>query len=132
MAGQGRWTTWTPTITQSGSVTFTLGFARYTIVGSFVSLEAIMNITGTGTTSNPISIGGMPASLRPINTAGTLHVVGVMNVVDTSAGLHFIGALMYAGSNSFQAIRDNTGVFVGSTFGLASGDSIGISAHYEI
>lgn len=131
MAGPGLWQSWTPTITQLGNVTYTLTFARYTIVGNLVSLEAVMAITGTGTIANAIVIGGMPVGARPVSVAGNLHVIGTMNVVDTSAGLHFIGALMHAAANSMQAIRDNTGVFIGQSFALASGDAIGICATFE-
>lgn len=127
----GRWVDWTPAVTQLGAVTITINFARYKVENDLVTLESVLNVTGTGTIANAIQIGGLPTAIRPINAVSNLHTIGTMNVIDTTAGLHFIGALVYAGIDSMQGIRDNTGAFIGQAFALANGDFIGFNAFYE-
>lgn len=125
------WQSWTPTVMQLGAVTVTVTFARYLVMGQMVMLEAVLNVTGAGTVGNAIVIGGLPAAIRPVNAISNVHVLGTMNIADASAGLHFIGALVHAGVDSMQGIRDNTGVFIGAGFALANGDTIGFNATYE-
>lgn len=127
----GRWMDWTPTVTQLGAVAVTVAFARYKAKDDLVTLEAVLAVTGTGTIANAIVISGLPLAIRPINAASNLHTIGTMNIVDTTAGLHFVGALVYVAADEMRGIRDNTGVFIGQAFALANGDFIGFNAFYE-
>lgn len=54
LALTGAWTTWTPTVTQSGTVTYTGTYAKYIRVGGFLVCRALLDVTGTGTASNDI------------------------------------------------------------------------------
>lgn len=58
----GAWDSWTPTVTQSGSVSVTVTTATYFKAGRLVTCRMQVNCTGvsSGTSSNAIVIGGIP------------------------------------------------------------------------
>lgn len=57
MASPVRWdSTWTPTVTQSSSVSYHLVYARYGLFGPACAADCKLVITGTGTASNIIRI----------------------------------------------------------------------------
>lgn len=53
---QGAWTTFNTTLTQSGSVTFTQTRSAYTLIGKTCIYSYYLNVTGSGTTNNNITI----------------------------------------------------------------------------
>ena len=50
------WETWTPTVTQSGSVTCTVTYAKYAQIQKLVVASAYLTVTGTGTANNPVLV----------------------------------------------------------------------------
>ena len=52
----GAWTSWTPTVTQSGSVTVTNTRSRYARWGRKIEVTISLSVTGSGTSSNQITV----------------------------------------------------------------------------
>ena len=52
----GAWTTWTPTLTQSGTVTATVTSAVYGRWGRLIVGQFRLSVTGTGTGSNAVTV----------------------------------------------------------------------------
>lgn len=127
----GRWVDWTPTITQSGNVTFTKTFARCILKdsGQTVLLRARLTVTGTGTATNAIIIGGLPYAAA--NTSG---IIGVMAIFDIGgAGIYYVGALYISGTILVGRAHGLANPFgVTPSFGLASGDIVDIVGTYEV
>jgi hypothetical protein len=127
-------TNWTPTITQSGNVTKTINRAKYTINGNIAVVNIYLTVTGSGTTNNVIVIGGQPTNIQPSGyVAG--EVIGIARILDSSAGTHFVGAIIYVGATDWRimghALGGNYfGVF--PNFGLANNDVINLAACYPL
>lgn len=127
----GAWQSWTPSVTQSGSVTVTVTRARYTRLGRLITFMADLAVTGSGTSANSIVI------TAPVAAAyASFQVVGVGNLFDTSAGSDYAGVVRFFNSTTNLTIFNssaptgNLGT-TGFTAGLANGDSIRISGTYE-
>jgi hypothetical protein len=136
--GHGPLTAWSPTITQSGSVAFSNVHGSYSRVGRRVTANCRLDVTGTGTASNLVTV-SLPVTAV---TAGDV-VIGSGYLFDTSAGTviptvvaavsggttcYMLGA---HGTGSFAAMALGSGASSGFTAALASGDIISMSVHYE-
>jgi hypothetical protein len=128
----GAWTTWTPTLTQSGSVTVTVTRATYARSGRKIEFHAQLSVTGSGTGSNAILMS------LPVTAASSNHPInGTGAVTDTSASQNSSG-IAYLNSTTTVGIQP-AGVglgygllgFVGFTAALTSGDLIHINGTYE-
>lgn len=125
------WTTWTPTITQSGSVTCTVTYSKYLKLGKVVITQGVLTVTGSGTTANAIIIGGIPAGIQP---AMSDIIVGTGMVVDTGSANH-ISAVQLISSSTFRFISAAQNVPVGTltaAFALANTDVIRWETMWEI
>lgn len=120
------WADWTPTITQSGSVTYTSTFSRYSVIQDTVIVRARLAVTSAGTTNNTITIGSIPVA-----AADNSGIAGEMVILDNGTA-YYIGALFISGT-TFLGRADGLGAAFGVTpnFALASGDIIDIVAVYE-
>jgi hypothetical protein len=130
----GALTSWTPTVTQSGSVTVTINHATYQRVGRMITAKAILTVTGSGTASNAVIIGGLPAS----GTTG--QPCGLLRITDTSAVSSYVGMAflasgttvegygMIGGTASYNQMGTASGQF---SAGLASTDVIHVMLSYE-
>lgn len=125
----GAWTTYTPTLTQSATVTKTVTFAHYGRAGRLIYGNVLLTVTGTGTASNAVQIGLPVAAVAGGNTP-----IGVLAIFDTSASTWYHGASCI--STSTTALGNPNG-FTGSlgvvsfTAALAVGDLVGIQFLYE-
>lgn len=127
----GIWTNWTPTVTQSGSVTVTVTYARYFTDGKLVHLIASLAVTGTGTANNAIVIAGIPSAIAPANTG--FAVCGTIDIQDSGTA-QYIGVLIAVGANDLRGTAHNAGgtyIGAGPNFALANGDIISFQATYE-
>lgn len=130
----GIWTDWTPTVTQSGSVTVTVTFAKYFTDGKLVVLRANLAVTGTGTANNDIVIGGIPASVQP--SFHSTSVIGT-GLVTNAGTAYYQGALVAISATDFRIYIHNFTPLAGSAIGsnpnfaLANGDAISFQATYE-
>lgn len=119
--------TWTPTVTQSGAVTLTATYAKYSCIGSLVYLNAYIAITSAGTTNNIIYVGGLP--ITPVRDG----VYGSFIVIDTGTG-RYVGSASANTSNQVYFTVHNVGSSVGvaPNFALANGDIIQFTVIYPI
>lgn len=130
----GALTSWTPTVTQSGSVTVTVNYATYQRIGRLIHAQFKCTVTGSGTGANAIIIGGLPATAQATASA---FPIGVGNVFDTSAGNHFPGIMFLASTTTldFRSTQSNlTDPRLGITqmsAGLAVGDIVSGDFKYE-
>lgn len=129
--GVGAWTSYTPTLTQSGAVTKTVTVARYIRIGNTIIGTVRLDVTGTGTAANAVIIGA------PVTAQGSSNqVVGVMMLNDVSAGLFHTGTARLRSTTTFDAFPHSTdsGNVLGTavfTAALAAGDVIYVTFMYE-
>jgi hypothetical protein len=130
--GYGAWSTYTPSLTQSVTVTKTVEYARYTQVGKLISVQVSVSATSTGTAGQPIVI-GLPADPSGFRAIGSCYVF------DSSAGTFFAGILIRQGTSLASIVIGNGagvtniagGTGGGFTAALASGDIVTFMATYE-
>jgi hypothetical protein len=129
---RGAWRDWTPTITQGGSVTVAITFARYAVAGDIVHVEARLAITSAGTAGQAIQISGIPTAIQPANAGSNQHAVGTGVITDAGTAI-YVGALFVGGANNLRMLAHNTvgAIGVDPNFGLASGDSLGFNGTWE-
>jgi hypothetical protein len=127
----GAWTSWTPAIVQSGSVTCTVTRAKYARYGRTIHFMYQLAVTGSGTGSNAITVS------LPVTAAASGFVIGGGSLFDTSSS-NIYQFLLYGSSTAvcqlWTSSTDGTGVALGQsvfTAALASGDSINASGTYE-
>jgi hypothetical protein len=125
-------TSWTPTITQSVSVTFTNNYARYIRIGRLIQGWFQLSVTGAGTAANAIIVGGLPAT-----SIASSITVGTAEIADVSASLRYSGICTYMESTTtlsfrgFSIAADNRMGVAGMTAGLAAGDTVSGCFCYE-
>ena len=132
MGEGGAWTSWTTTVTQSDSVTVTVNTATYGRWGRMIICRMQVTVTGSGTGSNAIVVGGLPAT-----AAVSVGAFGQGYLFDTSVPNTFPFIVTLASSTSINlsstsANASSLSLGVTSfTAGLASGDIINCSFTYE-
>lgn len=133
-AGEGgAWTSWTPTITQSGSVAFTNTGSRYARYGRTIHASFYMTVTGSGTGANNIVIS------LPVTAAAGFCAFGVGVLFDTSATTSSTFVVVNTSTTQFSLAATALSVassapYLGSwgfTAGLAAGDIIRGGLTYE-
>lgn len=121
------WSTYTPTLSQGGTVTATTNWAMYITQGKMTTLLFKMTVTGTGTGGSSVTI-SLPSSLEDTAYSGTQS--GSMKLYDSSAALKYQGFPETNGTGVmiFQSTSTNVATLgaTGSTFtaGLAVNDFI--------
>jgi hypothetical protein len=128
------WTSYTPTLTQSGAVTKTVTYAKYEKVGRMVTCDVRLDVTGTGTGNNAISI------TLPFTASANGLWVGQGVVYDASVTTIYPG-LVALTSTTVAALTDAAAIttvnlFLGQTgtsmtAALASGDALAMGFTYE-
>jgi hypothetical protein len=125
----GQWTSYTPTLTQSGAVTKTVTHARYCRSGRSITAQVLLDVTGAGTAANPVIVG------LPVAAAAVALVGGSGYVTDTSAGARHGGILLLDSTTTAQFIPSagSSGVLGTAVFtaALAAGDIVAFTATYE-
>lgn len=125
----GAWTTWTPTITQVGSVTHSVVYGRYTKIGRTVYANFTTNVTGSGSAGTGVSI-----SLPVTSAAGSPLRLGSGHIYDTSTATRYTGMCELDSTTAFRIVGDwSSGNQWGGipSVGLASGDQVSASITYE-
>ena len=132
MGEGGAWTSWTPAVTQSGSVTVTNTRSRYARWGRRIEFVCDLAVTGSGTGNNIITV------TLPVTSASQHTVFGGGYLFDTSSGIYY-PLLTVGGSTTVAHLLDGAvratpqlGL-TGSSFNaaLASGDIIRLGGTYE-
>jgi hypothetical protein len=126
MGEGGAWTSWTPTVTQSGSVTVTNTRSRYARYGRTIHFSLQLSVTGSGTGSNAVLIS------FPV-TAASAITGGVGYLTDASAPASYMGILYANSTTNFGILGTGSGYLGSTTFtaALASGDIIFAHGTYE-
>lgn len=130
--GVDAWTAYTPTLTQSATVTKTVTYAKYQRVGRLIVAQVLLAVTGTGTGANAVAV-GLPV------TAATSSVdleCGSGHIVDASAAAVYKGFACLATTTTIQlrpSSTTTTGFLGADTFtaALASGDLVTYNVMYE-
>lgn len=130
MGEGGAWTSFSPTLTQSGSVTVTVTRASYARYGRTIHFNAVLAVTGSGTSSNEVLMS------LPVTAASSAFIVGGGGyIVDASASLNYPGLAYLKTTTTIGLVPSTVGIgllgFNGFTAALASGDTVNISATYE-
>lgn len=132
----GAWQTYTPTLTQSATVTKTVTYARYNRIGRMVTVQVYLSVTGAGTANNAVIIG----TPFPAVIAGSL-AVGSGWIFDTSAATTlYPGIVNLDSTTGFKLFDATQAVAVTTQLGqtgtafsaaLASGDIVSLTATFE-
>jgi hypothetical protein len=134
MGEGGAWTSWTPTVTQSGSVTVTNTRSRYARYGRTIVASFDLTVTGSGSANNAITV-----SLPVTAAAAGVVPVGTARLVDTGTSTTFGAICVLATTTTIwlnQTSTNSTTTILGSTSSenataLASGDIIAGTVTYE-
>jgi hypothetical protein len=121
--------TYTPTLTQTATVTKTVSAARYTRNGKTIDGVISLAVTGPGTSNGNI-IMSLPVAAR----ATTPSTIGHGWIYDTSLNGLIWGHALLTSTTTFGIKASASAAFVGNgtiSGGLASGDSIEVMFHYE-
>lgn len=131
MGEGGAWTAYTPTVTQSGSVTVTNFRSRYARYGRLIIFTTSLTVTGSGTGSNAITVS------LPVTAATSGIPIGSAVLFDNS-GTTFYPGLTWLQSTTtasiFNATTSASAQILGQaifTAGLAVSDTINMSGMYE-
>lgn len=138
----GAWSSYTPTFTQSATITKTVNWARYTQLNDLVIVNLKMTASSAGTANNVIKVG------LPVNASANNFLMGTMFYQDDSIGgnnggdpLAFSIAI-YDSTSTVKFREPNSGQnaeineFVGLTicpqdWTIASGDVVYVQLTYE-
>lgn len=130
----GALTAWTPTVTQSGTVTKTVTYGAYSRVGRRIHASCLLAITGSGTASNLITLS------LPTGATNDGVVLGTGYINDASVPTWYPGIVQATGSGANCYLNTTGGGLsepnsrLGSavfTAGLASGDAIAVQLSYD-
>ena len=127
----GAWTAYTPTLTQSVTVTKTVTYAKYQRVGRMINVQALLACTGAGTAGNAV-VFGLPVAAA---NATSLTPCGTFYLRDDSAGTSYHGAAVFAGvTTSVNGVANAQTNYLGvASFAaaLANLDVVGVALTYE-
>ncbi len=125
------WTAYTPTLTQSATVTKTVSYAKYQRTGRMITVQCDLSVTGAGTAANAVRIG------LPFAAAYASNIVcGSGNIFDASAVTDFAGIARIATTTTVELTpcsTDGAGNLGARVFtaALASPDSVQLFVTYE-
>jgi len=123
----GEYQTYTPTWTQSATITKTVDWARYTQLNKLVVVSVKMTATGGGTAGNNILIG------LPVNASANNFVMGVGFSIPVSSGTNLPNVAVFNSSSTVKftvSLANQSTGFSGST-AVASGDIWYVNLTYE-
>jgi hypothetical protein len=121
----GQLTSWTPTVTQTGSVTVTNNYSRYHRQGRLITGWFSLTVTGSGSGSANIVIGAIPAT-----AASTAPLAGQVRFYDASGPTTNTAWLYLASTTTFGGTQQ-VGTDMGAIANLANGDKLDGFFTYE-
>jgi hypothetical protein len=131
MGEGGAWSSWSPTITQSGSVAYSGSYGGSGRWGRKIVAQGEFNITGTGTAANIVTV-ALPATAVNVG-----HPIGNGWIYDASTGLFHFGQILTQTTTTASFIIQTNGsgaTYLGTTSftaALASGDIVCVNLCYE-
>ena len=121
------WITWTPTLTQGVSVTFTTTRARYVQLGKITFVLCHITATSAGTVGQTITVGNLP-----VDILGSPRSLGSGTVTDTGFVAYPADVQRFAASDVlFAGFAQGNAIGTTPRFALASGDIISFMITYE-
>jgi hypothetical protein len=123
------WESYTPTLTQSATVTKTVTYAKYTRINKLCMVNVRLDVTGAGTAANSVVVG------LPLTSATANINIGSVSLYDASTSTNYSGTCFFATTSTITLTGDWSGPnFWGVTpnVALAANDQIHISLQYEI
>lgn len=130
MGNAGAWTSYTPTLTQSGGVTFTTDYSKYTRDGRKIDWIFALTVTGSGMVANNILL------TTPVTMASQYAVSGVGRVTDVASSGQYNGVVEGASTTQIWFLAseaDGAGGVIGTSpsFQLTNTDTIRGHAIFE-
>lgn len=128
--GIDAWTSFTPTLTQSGAVTKTVNYAKYQRIGRTIIAQYDLTMTGAGTTANAVLV-GLPVAAA---YSATNIYIGSGAIIDASTTTLYTGEWALASANTVQMNIDQASFSpwgLAPNLALASGDVIRLHVIYE-
>jgi hypothetical protein len=124
------WTSYTPTVTQSATITKTINFAKYARVNKLVIVQVMVTATSAGTAGNAITLSLPIASVN----ANTFAIMGAGMVYDLSASTAYLGMPVIDGGVIKFWNNASAGNFLGATpsFAIANGDFLSFTIAIEV
>lgn len=134
LAGEGgAWRTYTPTLTQSGTVAATVTRAVWARYGRTIHFQVTLAVTASGTANNQVTV-----SLPATAASSGFTIIGGGYLTDATgpsnyAGITYLASTTTAGLQSTSSTALGLLGFTGTPFtaALASGDTVNISGTYE-
>lgn len=124
----GAWTSYTPTLTQSGAVTKTVTSSSYTKVGRTVTYQFVLTVTGSGTGANAVTVS------LPFTAANTGTKGGGLTIFDASASTFYTVTARLYDPTHVSGVPYNSANWIGATgftAALAAGDLVEGTVTYE-
>jgi hypothetical protein len=126
----GALTAYTPTLTQSATVSKTVDAATYQRVGRTIIGQAAMTCSSSGTAANQVLIG------LPVAATNSFAVVGVGAIFDASVSFYYTGIAQLTSTTTARLLVTSgaAGSGLGAatfTAALVSTDGVYINFHYE-
>lgn len=117
--GAGAFTNYTPTFTQSATITKTVFYASYTQLNKLVFANFYMTATSAGTANNLILVG------LPVAAAASNTVMGTATFLDVSVGVSgtlypLLGWYVSSTTMGFYLTSENETDYATSGFGLTA------------
>lgn len=130
-AAYAAWTSYTPTLTQSGAVTKTVNYAKYLQMGKTVFCNVMLTITGAGSANNVVLV-GLPVTA----STSSAVVIGSGFLYDQSVGGLWTHAVRLASTTTVEFLATGGGSQQGLTgalfaVALANLDQVEFSIVYE-
>jgi hypothetical protein len=129
-AAPGAWTTWTPTYTQTGSLTTSAASARYSQIGKIVTAHAEATFSNSGTTNTSFLLTNLPVTAASTGT----RIIGHGVLFDSSTSINYSGHLLFVSSTEIRFVGDWSGSLqwgFAPNLAIASGDVWRFSLMYE-
>jgi hypothetical protein len=124
------WETWTPTLTQTATVTKTTNYAKYMRIQKLVIAQCYMTVTGAGTGGTNVVV-GLPITALELQS----QIVGGGFIYDSSANMvyHVVNQITSTTTMSFYTDQNGSGNFFGTNpnIALAANDQIRLYFMYE-
>jgi hypothetical protein len=122
-------TTYTPVVTQNGTITATISYAKYQQVGKLVTVQVRANLTSAGTAGHRLTL-TLPIAAT---TANTNQCYGSFTFLDSGVA-YYTGSVTLNSTTTTAFTVNNTNDFLGvnPSIAVASGDAISFTMIYEV
>ncbi len=119
-------TTFTPTMTQSGGLTLSAATGRYVQIGKLVVGSIAITINSAGTIANPLVVLGLPVVATLNGSPGSGYYTRSGSTFYSAAlAWNTTTSVIFYGGNGTGALGTNP------SFAAAAGDAVGINFMYE-